>query len=163
MVVASFCMGRSLGPVDQLISVWKNWSSTRSAYHRLNELLKQIPRVKQGWPCRDRRPTIGGGSDGRAAGYLQFPSSKLGFCDWSGEVLGVVGPSGSGKSTLARLLVGIWPAAMGKVRLDDADVYYWKKDELGRSSAICRRISSSLAERLVRISRVLVRLIQKKW
>jgi len=35
-----------------------------------------------------------------------------------GEVIGVVGPSASGKSTLARLLVGVWPAASGKVRLD---------------------------------------------
>jgi ATP-binding cassette subfamily C exporter for protease/lipase len=48
-----------------------------------------------------------------------------------GDVLGVIGPSGSGKSTLARLLVGVWPAMAGKVRLDSADMYSWNKAELG--------------------------------
>jgi ATP-binding cassette subfamily C exporter for protease/lipase len=48
-----------------------------------------------------------------------------------GEVLAVVGPSASGKTTLARLLVGLWPAASGKVRLDGADIYSWDKNHLG--------------------------------
>jgi len=56
---------------------------------------------------------------------------NLSFGILAGDVLGVIGPSGSGKSTLARLLVGVWPAAMGKVRLDGADIYQWNKAELG--------------------------------
>jgi ATP-binding cassette subfamily C exporter for protease/lipase len=48
-----------------------------------------------------------------------------------GEMLAVVGPSASGKTTLARLLVGLWPALSGKVRLDLVDVYTWDKNELG--------------------------------
>jgi len=48
-----------------------------------------------------------------------------------GEVLAVIGPSASGKTTLAKLLVGLWPAISGKVRLDGADVHLWDKSELG--------------------------------
>jgi ATP-binding cassette subfamily C exporter for protease/lipase len=58
---------------------------------------------------------------------------NLSFTLPAGEVLGVIGPSGSGKSTLARLLVGVWGASVGKVRLDGADVYQWNKAELGPS------------------------------
>jgi ATP-binding cassette subfamily C exporter for protease/lipase len=62
----------------------------------------------------------------------QTPILKgVSFALEAGEVLGIIGPSASGKSTLARVLVGVWPAAAGKVRLDGADVYTWDKTHLG--------------------------------
>lgn len=48
MVVSSILMGRTLSPVEQLIGIWKTWSSTRSAYGRLSELLATNPPRKQG-------------------------------------------------------------------------------------------------------------------
>ena len=48
-----------------------------------------------------------------------------------GKTLALVSESGCGKSTVARLLVGLWPAMGGKVRLDGADIYTWDKTELG--------------------------------
>src|SRR6185436_3161099 len=48
-----------------------------------------------------------------------------------GEVLAVVGPSASSQPTLARALVGLWPSAGGKARLDGVDVHAWDKTELG--------------------------------
>ena len=49
----------------------------------------------------------------------------------SGDLLGIVGASGAGKSTFARALLGIWPTASGKIRLDGAEVSSWNRNELG--------------------------------
>jgi ATP-binding cassette subfamily C exporter for protease/lipase len=49
-----------------------------------------------------------------------------------GQVLAVVGPSAAGKSTLAKLLVGLWPAQQGVVRLDGYNLYHWNKAEVGQ-------------------------------
>ena len=37
-----------------------------------------------------------------------------------GEKIGLIGPSGAGKTALARALTGLWPAAVGTVRLGGA-------------------------------------------
>lgn len=132
MIVGSILMGRALAPVDQLINIWKGWSSTQSAYRRLAELLTNNPPRVRGMALP--RPNgqlaleaVTAMPPGSALPALRNVNLHLP----AGEVLGVIGASGSGKSTLARLLVGVWPATAGKVRLDGSDVYQWNKDELG--------------------------------
>ena len=49
-----------------------------------------------------------------------------------GDVLGVIGPSASGKSSLAKFIVGIWEVKTGSIRLDNADIYQWNKNEVGQ-------------------------------
>lgn len=132
MIVSTILMGRTLQPVEQIISTWRGWNNTKSAYQRLDELLTAnslkkttmaLPNPKgeiaveqvTSMPPGARKPTI----------------QNLSFAIQPGDVLGVVGPSGAGKSTLARVLVGVWPAAAGKVRLDGADIFQWDKAELG--------------------------------
>jgi ATP-binding cassette, subfamily C, bacterial exporter for protease/lipase len=132
MIAASILVGRALAPVQQLIAVWKSIGSTRSAYERLAKLLEVNPARDAGMelPKPQGNLTVEGvtaAPPGAPAPILK----SVTFAIQSGDVLGIIGPSGSGKSTLARLLVGVWPAAMGKVRLDSADIYQWNKAELG--------------------------------
>lgn len=49
-----------------------------------------------------------------------------------GETLGVSGPSSAGKTSLCRVLLGIWPAVAGKVRLDGAQIAQWPREDFGK-------------------------------
>jgi ATP-binding cassette subfamily C exporter for protease/lipase len=132
MIAASILVGRALAPVQQLIAVWKSWSSTRSAYERLAKLLEMNPARDAGMPLPKPEGALSvEGVTAAPPGAKNAVVKGLSFAIAPGDVLGIIGPSGSGKSTLARLLVGVWPAAVGKVRLDGADIYAWNKGELG--------------------------------
>ena len=132
MIAGSILLGRAIAPVQLLISVWKQIGSTRSAYERLTQLLEQNPAREAGMALPKPIGVITVENVTAVPPGGKVPVIKgLSFSLAAGEVLGIIGPSGSGKSTLARLLVGVWPAAAGKVRLDGADVYLWNKDELG--------------------------------
>ncbi|HEY3049927.1 MAG TPA: type I secretion system permease/ATPase [Polaromonas sp.] len=132
MIVSSILMGRTLSPVEQLIGIWKTWSSTKSAYKRLNELLAANPPRQTGMSLPKPLGQVSVEAVTAAPpGSTVAVIKNLSFAIAPGDVLGIIGPSGAGKSSLARLLVGVWPSAMGKVRLDGADVYQWNKDELG--------------------------------
>ena len=132
MIAGSILFGRAVAPVQLLISVWKQIGSTRSAYERLVKLLELNPAREAGMALPKPQGAIAIEAVTAIPPGAKVPAIKgLSFSLAAGEVLGIIGPSGSGKSTLARLLVGIWPSAAGKVRLDGADVYLWNKDELG--------------------------------
>lgn len=134
MIAASILMGRVLAPIEQLIGVWKNLISARAAYDRLVALLKTIPARQTGMSLPAPK-----GNVALENVIATVPNSQTVILKGinasipAGQVVGVIGPSASGKSTLARLLVGVWPATSGKVRLDGADLYSWNKAELGPS------------------------------
>ncbi|HEY1042802.1 MAG TPA: type I secretion system permease/ATPase [Telluria sp.] len=132
MIAASILVGRALAPVQQLIGVWKSFNSARSAYERLNKLLESNPVRPKGMqlPAPKGAITLEGVTAGPPGSTIPVVRN-LSLAISPGDVVGVIGPSGSGKSTLARLLVGVWPSQMGKVRLDGADIYQWNKGELG--------------------------------
>src|SRR5690606_4380564 len=132
MIACSILMGKALGPVDAAIGSWRQLLSARVAYERLDTLLKAAP--ARGKHTSLPRPnghldveSVFAAAPGSHEAILKGVSFSLS----PGEVLGIIGPSASGKSTLARLLVGVWQANRGHVRLDGADIFQWNKDELG--------------------------------
>lgn len=132
MIMASVFGGRVVAPLVQAVSQWQTVINVRDAWSRLDHLLESVPMRRQGMPLPAPRGALQveqlmAGAPGNQANILKGVAFMLN----PGEVLAVVGPSASGKTTLARLLTGLWPAVMGKVRLDGADVFTWDKSELG--------------------------------
>lgn len=134
MIAGSILLGRAMSPVQMIIGVWKQWRGVMSSYERLTHLLGTNPPRKAGMSLPSPTGFVSVESITAAPPGSQIAVLKnVSFALDAGDTLGVIGPSGSGKSTLARLLVGVWPSAMGNVRFDGADVYRWNKDELGPS------------------------------
>ncbi|UZE21236.1 type I secretion system permease/ATPase [Pseudomonas sp. B21-056] len=133
MIAGSILLGRALAPIDQMIGVWKGFLGARSQYARLHELLVKVAAEPERMPLPAPEGAIRVEGLSVGAPDARKPIIRgLGFQVAAGEVVGIIGPSGAGKSTLARALLGIWPSQAGTVRLDDADISQWRRDELGQ-------------------------------
>ena len=133
MFAASILLGRALQPVEQTVGQWRSLLSARAAYLRVRDLLLASPPADR--MLMLPRPA------GRVAaeGVLYVPPGtarpllrNVSFAIDPGASLGIIGPSGAGKSTLARALVGVLQPTSGAVRLDNADVFSWPHESLGR-------------------------------
>jgi ATP-binding cassette subfamily C exporter for protease/lipase len=132
MIVASILGGRMLAPLVQVVSQWQTVVNARDAWTRLDGLLTAVPARPPGMALPAPRGALQVEQLVAAAPGNPLPILRgVQFALAPGEVLAVVGPSAAGKTTLARLLVGLWPAQGGKVRLDGADIHTWNKAELG--------------------------------
>jgi len=132
MIVASTLGGRILAPMAQLVAQWRSVVNVKDSYARLDQLLTNVPAREPSMPLPPPKGylTVEGLVAG-APGSNQPILRGIQFGLQPGEVLAVIGPSASGKTSLARMMVGLWPAMSGKVRLDGADVFLWNKAELG--------------------------------
>ena len=159
MIVASVLGGRMLAPLVQVVSQWQTVVNVRDAWVRVDGLLVAVPERKQGMSLPAPRGALQveqlvAGAPGSAAPILRGVQFALA----PGEVLAVVGPSAAGKTRLARLLVGLWPAQGGKVRLDGADIHAWSKAELGAHLGYLPQgvelFEGTLAENIARFAEV---------
>lgn len=132
MIAGSILMGRALAPIDLMTSTWKQFSSARSAYERLNKLLDAFTVV----PIPTALPVPSGFIDIESV-FVIPPEGKLpslrgvSLSIKAGEVVGIIGPSAAGKSSLARAILGVWPLHSGKVRIDGAEIGHYDRSVLG--------------------------------
>ena len=132
MIAANVLMTRALAPIDLMVSTWGGFLSAREAFVRLRDLLEAHPLRTR--PLKEIVPKgelilheVVASAPGRKLPILKSVSALMPM----GTVTVVLGASGSGKSTLARVILGIWPASSGTVKLDGHSVDTWDRMELG--------------------------------
>jgi ATP-binding cassette subfamily C protein EexD len=132
IIASSILFSRALMPIDQLVGYWKPLLQTRGAWKRLQELVTVVPETQQRMllaPPRGQLDLVE--VIASAPGSNELILRGVSFSLPPGEILGVIGPSGSGKSTLAKVLLGVWPAFRGCVRMDGSDVTKMDHDRIG--------------------------------
>jgi ATP-binding cassette subfamily C exporter for protease/lipase/ATP-binding cassette subfamily C protein EexD len=132
VMIATMLIGKSIGPMNQLISNWKPIINAKESYERLNELLIEDEKDSH----HMQLPAPNGKLDvtslvGVPPGHDKPVLAGIDFNLEPGQILAVVGPSAAGKSSLVKLLLGVWRPANGSVRLDGVELADWSHDEVG--------------------------------
>ena len=165
MIASSIIVGKALAPFDNSIGMWKSISSAMKSYKNINESFAKHTERDQAMPI----PNV----DGHLAVENVYYSSPvapgrpipsmpthilkgISFAIQPGEILAIVGPSAAGKSTLAKVIVGVWAASSGSVRLDGGDVYTWNRENFGEHVGYLPQgielFSGSIKENIARMS-----------
>lgn len=133
MIAASILTARALAPIEVAVANWRGFVASRQGFDRLRRLLSDLsePTCRLALPDPERTLSVEGlyvVAPGQTKPIVQGVSFEL----KAGHGLAIIGPSASGKSTLARSLMGVWPAARGRVCLDGAPIDQWDSAQLGR-------------------------------
>jgi len=133
IIATSILAGKALAPFDSAIGLWKSIKTTKSAYLRLSESLKNYIEDKG----KIELPTPKGeiAVDKliyKLPGTDRFIIKGASFKINPGEVIGIIGPTGSGKTTLARLLVGVLKPTSGIIKIDGANLFDQDLEKIGK-------------------------------
>jgi HlyB family type I secretion system ABC transporter len=154
LIAATILAARVLTPMRQVVGAWQQLQATRSAFARLDELMRE-PTELRASPA----PAL------RIEGRIRFENVVYRYDDEGppalegidleirpGQVLGVAGPPGSGKSTLAKLLLGLDRPERGRVLIDELDVRLWSpallRQQIGVVPQEVQLFSGSVAENI---------------
>jgi len=132
IIAGAVLLGRALAPISQLVATWKNFSSARIAYRKLDELLREFQAPTQRMSLPEPQGRIDLENVILAPPMAEKPVLKgVNLHIEPGTSVAVIGPSAAGKSTIAKAITGVWHPISGHIRIDGADVHQYNRDELG--------------------------------
>lgn len=132
-LIAALLLYQVLAPVELAVTGWGDYTSARSAWERLNLLLRQMPLrdITTLLPRPETELTT-------EQVYVFAPGTQrpvvnnVGIRLAAGDSLGIMGQTGAGKTALLNAIAGIWPLARGVIRMDGAALDQWDEEELGK-------------------------------
>jgi PrtD family type I secretion system ABC transporter len=133
IIASSIIAARALAPVEQTIAHWKHFVAARQSFARVSRHLAMVPPDARHTALPRPRKSVAAEGVTVTPPRAQRPVvAEVSFRLNAGQALGIIGPSASGKSSLVRALVGVWPTAAGRVRIDEVSVDQWTPEMRGR-------------------------------
>ena len=132
LIAANMLTNKIVGPMNQLVGIWRQVIAFRGSARRLGELFAQAD--ESGGDALDRP---------KPAGDLQLENVVFAYGPDSvpvvdgvtaafpaGRMHGIIGPNGSGKTTTLKLLQRLYVPQQGRVVLDGADLEQFSRGQL---------------------------------
>ncbi len=122
-------IARAFYPFEKSLSGMKFSIEAMAAYRRLKQFVNTtVQKPKLSLPPPQGKVEAEGISLSLNARTILH---NISFGLEPGETLGILGGSSAGKTSLCKVLLGVWPALAGKIRIDGAQIDQWSRDEFG--------------------------------
>lgn len=134
IIASSSLMGRALAPFENAIIAWKGFLNARKSYERLNTGYQSRYNEKEKMSLPEPLGKIDVENLFYSPAHLQqqYIIKGVSFSLNPGETLAILGPSAAGKTTLAKLIAGALLPSNGIVRIDNANIQDWNRNQLGQ-------------------------------
>ncbi|MCW5744726.1 MAG: peptidase domain-containing ABC transporter [Alphaproteobacteria bacterium] len=133
LVAVSLLSTRAITPMRQVTSAWHAIQSVRSAFARVDEMMRAPTEAEPG--RLTPMPPLVGDVTLEQVGMRHEDGGPPALQDVdfqieAGSVVGIIGPSGSGKTTIANLIQGLYGPTSGRVLIDGTDVAHMSPAQL---------------------------------
>lgn len=133
VLAATMVVGFGLAPIEEAVAQWPQLLAARAAFERLRALLLAVPPARPLMQLPRPRGVVSLTNVLAGAPGSRIPVIKGVTVEFNpGETVAVIGPTGGGKTSLLRVVLGLWPAASGAVRIDGADLGQWDVEALAK-------------------------------
>lgn len=128
-------MNYFLSPVESILNLQSQIQSAIVAADRLNDVLDLKPEETGSMPLDNTINEIAFSDVTFRYGHRETVLNKVTFSAKKGEKIALVGESGSGKSTINKLLVGLYHAESGNVKINGQPIETYSLESLRKQAA----------------------------